>query len=455
LLKERGKTKKMRQKRTAYQTMILILILSMLLGTVSHTFAPLTTDPPLSVEWERTFGGMGGEVAYSVQQTSDGGYILVGVTNSYGAGNEDIWLVKTDRQGYLLWNRTFGGELREEAQAVQQTMDGGYILAGYTSTFGVANSDFWMVKTDGSGKTEWSRTFGGRGYEAVYDVQQTTDDGYILGGFTTSYGAGNSDGWIVKTDAHGAEQWKRTFGGEGNDQIYSVQQTADEGYILAGIFECGDCWEGKTKRDLWLIKIAVNGNPQWNLALGGIGPYSEARVVKQTADGGYVVAGFTGGTLLSGKDIWLGKLNTEGILQWNASWVGETESDDWIWAVQETDDGGYLLAGYVDAHAWVGKADQFGTKVWELDTIGGELASIPYSLQPTADGGYILAGYTESFGAVNGDFWLVKLGFPEETTTSSLTAVPEIDFLITYVETLSCLLVIVLVQHKRHKYSSL
>jgi hypothetical protein len=210
---------------------------------------PLASKPVISEEWNKTFGGSSADFATSVKQTSDGGYILAGYTFSFGSGESDFWLVKTDSSGGHEWNRTFGGDSYDFASSVQQTSDGGYILAGHTYSFGAGVSDFWLVKTDSSGNLEWDQTFGGSDSEFAYSVQQTFDGGYVIAGYTNSFGFGG-DFWFVKTDSSGNHEWNRTFGGSDFDQVHSVQQTSDGGYILAGYTNSfgsgGDFWVIKT-----------------------------------------------------------------------------------------------------------------------------------------------------------------------------------------------------------------
>ncbi|MCW7071423.1 MAG: hypothetical protein OCU12_03690 [Methanophagales archaeon] len=149
-------------------------------------------------EWSKTFGGSDYDFAMSVQQTTDGGYIIAGSTDSYGAGSYDFWLVKTDSDGNKEWDKTFGGSDYDWAESVQQTTDGGYIIAGFTRSYGAGDRDFWLVKTDANGNKEWDKTFGGSDYDFASSVQQTADGGYIIAGSTASYGAGDKDFWLVK-----------------------------------------------------------------------------------------------------------------------------------------------------------------------------------------------------------------------------------------------------------------
>ncbi|MDY6864928.1 MAG: hypothetical protein SVY15_03010 [Halobacteriota archaeon] len=160
----------------------------------------------------------------SAQQTKDGGYILAGYTESYGAGNKDAWLIKTDSNGNEEWNRTFGGEGGDAAFSILQTADGGYILAGGTGSYDAGMIDAWLIKTDSNGNEEWNRTYGGRDYDLGMSARQTKDGGYILVGYTESYGAGKEDAWLIKTDKNGNEEWNRTFGGEIMTKEYQLNR---------------------------------------------------------------------------------------------------------------------------------------------------------------------------------------------------------------------------------------
>lgn len=214
-------------------------------------------DAVITSSWSRTFGGEGIEHAESVIQTSDGGYAIIGFTTPYGAINQDLLLVKTDSIGNEEWSKVFGGEGNEHGSSVIQTSDGGYALAGSTSSHGAINGDFWLVKTDPSGNAEWNNTFGGRGNDHAYSIIQTSEGGYALAGFTGSHGAGNQDFWLVKTDSSGNEEWSKTFGGMGFEWAYSVVQTSDEGYTLAGYTTS----YGSGKHDFWVVKTSsINQN---------------------------------------------------------------------------------------------------------------------------------------------------------------------------------------------------
>jgi len=212
-------------------------------------------------QWNKRFGGISYEYAYDIQQTTDGGYIVSGSTNSYGI--DDAWLVKTDSNGNEQWNKTFGGLEREGAISVRQTIDGGYIFLGWTYSYGKGADDAWLVKTDSNGNEQWNKTYGGGLYDNSYSLQQTTDGGFIFSGNTNSYGS-SKEAWLVKTDSNGNEIWNKRFVWTPFDNFYSVQQTLDGGYIAAG----GINLLGYD--DVVLLKTDSNGNEIWNKTFGGV-----------------------------------------------------------------------------------------------------------------------------------------------------------------------------------------
>lgn len=260
----------------------------------------------------RTYGGTNTEVANSVVQTSDGGYALAGYTSSYGAGGQDMWLVKTDSAGNHLWNKTYGGTEYDGAYYLIQTSDGGYALGGYTGSFGAGYRDMWLVKTDGGGNVLWNKTYGGTDYDEAYSLAQTSDGGYALAGFTYSLGAGLSDMWLVKTDGAGNMQWGRTYGGTGYEEARSVIQTIDGGYALGGF--TGSFGAGSY--DMWLVKTDGFGNMLWSRAFGGTGS-DGIRSVVQTSNGGYALAGYTYSFGVGDSDMWLIRTDQRGDIAWS------------------------------------------------------------------------------------------------------------------------------------------
>ena len=204
--------------------------------------------------WTKYLGGTLGDYGTSVMQTSDSGYIVAGYTNSYGAGESDVYLIKADENGDTVWTKTYGGASIDQGNSVAQTSDGGYIIAGTTESYG-SGGDVYLIRADENGDTVWTKTYGGVNNDQGNSVAQTTDGGYIVAGYTNSYGAGESDVYLVKTDENGDTIWTRTYGGVNNDQGNSVAQTIDGGYILAGTTNSYG-----VGGDVYLIKTDENGN---------------------------------------------------------------------------------------------------------------------------------------------------------------------------------------------------
>ena len=259
--------------------------------------------PPSSTVWKKTLGGSDLNAGWSVQQTSDGGYIIAGLTASYGAGNRDVWLIKTDSSGDVAWNKAFGGSGQDYGRSVQQTSDGGYIIAGYTLSYGAGSVDVWLIKTDSSGDVAWNKTFGGSDNDYGYSVQQTADGGYIIAGNTHSYGAGDQDLWLIRTNSSGDVAWNKTFDRSDIDHGGSVQQTSDGGFIIAGFTSS----YGIGSADVWLIKTDSSGDETWNQTFGG-SDNDYGRSVQQSSDGGYIIIGETRSYGAGNYDVWLIKV---------------------------------------------------------------------------------------------------------------------------------------------------
>jgi hypothetical protein len=231
-------------------------VMGLMLALLSVSLVALFTQSAYAVTFAKTYGGTSYDWVSSVQQTSDGGYIVVGSTNSFGAGSSDAFLIKTDANGNVQWVKAFGGTAEDGASSVQQTSDGGYILAGYTNSFGAGDYDVFLIKTDASGNVQWTKTYGGGNYDDASSVQQTSDGGYIVVGTTYSFGAGYSDVFLVKTNVSGNLQWAKTYGGTDYDWASSVQQISDGEYIVAGITASF----GAGIDDILLVKTDASGN---------------------------------------------------------------------------------------------------------------------------------------------------------------------------------------------------
>ncbi len=384
--------------------LILGLAILLMLLLLLYTFGAFA---PQEEMWHRSYGGAGSDVGNSVLEVKDGGYVIAGTTSSYGAGRDDAWLVEADQNGNEKWNRTFGGSDDDSGVSVMQINDGSCIFAGATSSFGAGDFDAWLIKTNSDGKERWNKTYGGASYDWGYSVQEIKDGGYIIAGETRSYGAGGSDVWLIKADVSGDEEWNRTFGGPKDDGGRAVQRTRDDGYVIAGFTES----YGTGGKDVWLIKTDSAGNEQWNITFGGSRD-DRGELVQQVKDGGYIIAGGANAPLANKSltgDAWLIRTDSNGIMQWGKIFSFGNSNYDLATAAQETADGGYILAGYglgTGMYSWLIKTDNVGMKQWDkvFDESGRNEGS---SVQQAGDGSYVSTGWTTSSGNV--DAWLMKI----------------------------------------------
>jgi len=438
---------------------------------------------PPNIQWAKCYGGSKQDIAKCVRQTTDGGYIIVGNTTSsdsevsvhHGTFQPDIWVVKTDNTGAISWTKVFGGSGSDNATCVRQTKDGGYIVVGGTNSTdgditGVhsgAGGDMLVLKLDASGNISWQKCLGGSGNEYAWAVRQTKDDGYVVTGFTASNdgdvsgthndstGVLSQDVWVVKLNDTGGITWQKPLGGTGVETGYAVQQTTDGGYMVAGITNSDD--GDVTKRygnsnDAWLIKLDNTGSLNWQKSLGGTG-VDGFTAVTQTTDGGYIACGLTlsndndvagnhlDSTSTPTSDVWVVKTDNAGSISWQRCYggSGSDEGSD----VQQTTDGGYVVAataasndgnvkgihiisGAVEDDFWVLQLFSGGDISWQK-CLGGSYNDHANSIQQTADDGYVVAGYTSSVsGDVshnNGqeDFWAVKLDKPAAVNNVNAT----------------------------------
>ncbi|MFN0215832.1 MAG: T9SS type A sorting domain-containing protein [Saprospiraceae bacterium] len=410
------------------------------------------------IQWQQTFGGTEYEDSKSIQQTRDGGYIVAGTAYSEDGdvgpthGYDEFWILKLDSLGTIQWKRAYGGSELDDAFSIQLTSDGGYIAVGFTrSNDGDVSGhhgyyDAWVLKLDSTGNIQWQKCLGGSGWEEAWDVQQTTDGGYIVvgrsgtpdGDVTTNHGS--LDYWVIKLNDTGQIEWQKSLGGGLLDLAYSVVQTADGGYIVAGESNSpdGDVTNVHGSSDYWVVKLNFEGKIEWQKALGGTG-LDRANQVLQTREGGYIVIGqarSSNGDVSGshgGYDFWVVKLDVTGNIEWQRAMGGSGE--DYGRAIQQTKDGGYILTGQTQsnngdvigndggADVWVLKLLETGEIQWQK-TMGGSQAEHGYSILQAADEGYIVAGEAWSNnGDVSGvlgkkDYWIVKLS-PESTPTTS------------------------------------
>jgi len=414
----------------------------------NFTYAAVEEVPYIT--WQKCLGGSGLDDGLSIQQTSDGGYIVSGYTGSIDGdvsgnhGDLDFWVVKLSSTGNLQWQKCLGGSSLDDARSIQQTSDGGYVVAGYAhSNDGDVSGnhgnavDFWVVKLSSTGSLQWQKCLGGSGWDFAHSIRQTSDGGYIVLGSTGSNDGdvsgnhGNYDLWVVKLSSTGNLQWQKCLGGSGQEEGLSIQQTSDGGYVVAGCAHSndGDVSGNHGNFDFWVLKLTNTGSLQWQKCLGGSGDDGVGSI-QQTSDGGYIVAGYTNSNDgdVSGNhanfDFWVVKLSSTGNLQWQKCLGGS--GDDGVGSIQQTSDGGYIVAGVTWSNDgdvsgnhgvldfWVVKLSSMGSLQWQK-CLGGSSLDEAHSIQQTDDGGYIVLGSTGSNdGDVSGnhgdsDFWVVKL----------------------------------------------
>jgi hypothetical protein len=335
-------------------------------GAGSFDVYAVKTDSFGTGMWSRVWGGTGGEVAYAVVQAADSGYVIAGGTSSFGSGDGDVWLIKTNAAGDTLWSKTYGGASREMATSIGRTAGGGYIMAGYTQSYGPgtpAQPNVWLILTDGSGNPFWTKTYGRDSLDFANSVQQTLDGGFIIAGQTSSFGAGSDDVYLIKTNGGGDTVWTRTYGGTGVDRGNSVRQTTDTGYIIAG----STTSFGAGSSDMYLIKTNAAGDTLWTETYGGTAS-DNGSCVRQTTDGGYIVVGQTMSFGAGGADFYIVKTNAAGDTLWTRTFGAE--SLDVATAVRQTSDGGYIVAGFADPPGTSGVYDMHVIKM-APDSVGG------------------------------------------------------------------------------------
>jgi len=359
--------------------------------------------------FQKTLGGASHDAGLCIKQTFDRGYIIGGVAASFGSGPDHFYLVKTDSSGNLMWTKTFGGTGNDDGHFVQQTSDSGYIFVGRSGSFGAGGDDIYLVKTDVSGNISWTKTFGGALSDDAYCVKQTSDGGYIIAGTTSNFGAGNLDVYLIKTDPSGNLTWTKTFGGPNDDFGYSVLLTSDGGYIISGATYSF----GAGSADVYIIKTDNLGDTLWTKTFGGglpdISYASEG--IYPTSDKGYIICGETQSFGAGFNDIYLVKIDSLGNLIWSKA-IGGIQ-DDWAYSVHQVSDGGFIIAGttssfgYTYSNAYFIKTDSSGNLLWSK-AFGGSNYDEAGSFCETPDGGFLITGLTHSFGAGSEDLYLIK-----------------------------------------------
>ena len=360
--------------------------------------ATATAAPGVEEAWAAVYGDVGAEEMEAVWPTSDGGFLVAGSTDSFGVGEGDAWLLKLDAAGAVEWQRTYGGPGDEYALDVREAHGGGYIVAGWTNSFGAGRDDFWVFKLDAAGGIEWEYTYGGPGSEQAWSVVPTSDGGYLVAGGTTSFGAGGADFWVLKLDARGSVLWQRTYGGPADDggasafeeMVVKALEDADGNYVLAS----ETLSFGRGSSDIWVLKLDPQGNILWQRAYGGPDEDTLWWLV-ESAQGGYLLPGVTVSFSpdLSG-DLWILRIDTRGDVLWQRVYGVPSEWDEAL-AVGAAPDGGALIGGYYeegdrDWDLFLLRVDAEGTPLWQRKWEYGW--DWPTAIQPLGDGGFVVAG---------------------------------------------------------------
>ncbi|MEO8086061.1 MAG: T9SS type A sorting domain-containing protein [Bacteroidota bacterium] len=442
----------------------------------------LFAQNPLVKKWDYSFGGTYTDKLNSIQQTSDDGFILGGYTDSGIGGDKtqalwggyDYWIVKTDSLGNKQWDKDFGGTNDDELFSLQQTSDGGFILGGWSNS-GISgdktqtmwgSTDFWIVKTDALGNKQWDKDFGGTNWDDLSSILQTSDGGYLIGGSSesgingdkTQAGWGGFDYWIVKTDSLGNKQWDKDFGGTGDDHLFSVRQTSDGGFILGG-YSVSGISGNKTQAmwgvsDYWIVKTDSLGNKQWDKDFGGT-LEDDLYSIQQTLDGGYILGGTSWSGISGDKtqatwgqaDYWILKTDSLGNKQWDKDFGGIYP--DGLSTIEQTSDGGYLVSGESTSDSSGNKTEnnfgQFQTWVLKIDAIGniewdktiftnGSYYEGGIAIQ-TRDDCYLMGNFSN--GGIGGyktqpsqgfqDYWIIKFCDSTFTTNISQTQIKKLQ----------------------------
>lgn len=386
---------------------IVFIIVGIFFSSGFQIIQTVKADLSPQIEWSEIFNGSRGDKGFSVCQTLDGGYIIGGYTDGYGSLSNS-WLIKTDSNGNQEWNKTF--DICNIILSVKQTADGGFIMTGQSPEQTGRDQEICLIKTDSSGNIEWDKFFGGIRKDKGKSVAQTSDDGYIvLGEIETSELisdlSNDVDLILIKTDSKGNKKWDKTFGGEDWEFAGSVEQTNDGGFIFCGSTVIDR--SNLTEIDALLIKTDSNGNLEWERIYGEKNE-GGANSVRQTKDGGYIVTGEVQFSDVN-VDALLIKTDANGTIEWEMAYGGSLY--DAGWDVTQTSDGGYLIVGEFQSKSidlLVIKTDRHGDQEWYRQFGEDDSDDSGFSVQRTTDGGCIITGGTKSYGPTR-DVWLIKL----------------------------------------------
>lgn len=367
-------------------------------------FMGVSAEIELETIYNNTYGGIGSDVASFAVETSDNGFLIIGNTMSYGAGDWDIWILKVDQDGAPLWNKTYGTNASERSHYIIQTDDGNYLIAARTNVRRGGDFDLLLLKVDPEGDLIWNRTMGGTGDEWMWEIKQTSDHGYALVGRTNSYGAGSNDYWLLKVDENGGTLLNKTFGGIEDERARSLLITEDGGYLVLG-------WSGTYSHgmlDFWLVKTDQNGVIQWNNSYGGL--ENERGVSIEPIDDGYVLAGSTNSFSEGGSDGYFLEIDEEGKMIWNRTYGGAgLESIHFILQSQS----GYALVGLTDSFGagdrdiYIILTDRVGNPLLEKTYGGPGFDGLGFGIK-TKNGDLLVGGSTATNSSAD-DFLVLRL----------------------------------------------
>ncbi|MGQ0829187.1 MAG: T9SS type A sorting domain-containing protein [Bacteroidota bacterium] len=369
-------------------------------------FVLITTDllQAQITKFEKIYGGNDYDYGYSVLQTYDKGYIVAGATTSFGSGNTHAYILKTDNVGIPKWHRSFGGINIDQAYSIKQTTDSGYVIAGYTNSFGFGGYDMYVIKTDKYGNVIWEKTYGGSNWDFAYSIDTTADGGYIIAGGTYSYGKGNEDMYLVKINSAGDTLWTKTYGGTNEDEARSVIQTSDSGYILTGFTKS----MGNVNGDMYTVKTNSTGDTLWTNKYGGLQEDIAYEVI-ESSTGEYIVAGKTKSVGNGNFDGLILFLSPTGSVNYAPTYGGT--GNDGFHSIVRSAYGRLAMVGYTYTFG-LGESDFLGFienpfNGFHSATFGNSKMEIAYCIRGTNDNGYIICGTSASYSNLD-HIYLIK-----------------------------------------------